>query len=148
MKNLIALILILSSIIIIVKKRVDFYNKWDNVQAKTVNTVKVSNNTNLITYEYQVNSKMYQGTLKLNDEKEIPENLKIYFNKQNPELSVEKLPINYEDYLLTGICLIGGIYLYLFNCESCEIKNEQPSIFNLLENIPSMKIIKVSRMYD
>lgn len=130
MKNIIAIVIITSSIIVYFNKQFQLYTSWKKVPAEIISIKKILNkkNINEIRYKYKVNKIEYEGTFREINNKTIPKKLLVYYHWLNPELSIRHIPINLENILLLLISIIGGLYLYFLSCESCEIPKINNSI--------------------
>lgn len=147
MKNIFAIIIIISSLIILLNKKIALRNSWKKTNAILVETRKVLDKKNMgeIRYKYNIGKNEYEGSqmMEINDEfnKYSDENnkIKVYYHKINPEISVRNIPsITTEDYLLAGIGIIGGLYLYLFSCENCVCEVNYNK-----NNLPQVKLSNV-----
>jgi len=136
MKNILAIVIIVSALIIILNKKLAIYSSWVKVPAEITELKKVLDNKNIgnIRYKYKIKNKEYEGNQMMKIDKEFnklitSENKKmnVYYHRLNPELSIRFIPMNYEDYILGSICLFGGLYLYLFSCENCVCPNVSSS---------------------
>lgn len=137
MKNIIAIVIIISSIILLLNKRLGIFSSWVKINAKIIGVNNL--NKNRLDYEYIINSEKFDGYLidtPDNIKNILKNNLIVYYHKINPELSIRNIPLNIDDYILFMVSIIGGLYLYLFSCESCEVPK--------LNSIISERIIKPS----
>lgn len=116
MKNIIAIVIIISSLAVFFSKKLELYSSWKKVTARIISIKKLLNNKR-ITYSYKVNNIEYQGSYIQKINNDIPKNLIVYYHWLNPELSIRNIPLNMEDVLLLIISVIGGLYLYFYSCE-------------------------------
>lgn len=125
MKNIIAIVIVISSLSIFLSKKLELYSSWKKTSARIISINKILNDNNKteVRYNYKVNNINYEGLFIINNKTDIKENekLPIYYHWLNPELSVKNIPTNFEDILLVLISLIGGLYLYFYSCENCEV---------------------------
>jgi hypothetical protein len=138
MKNIFAIVVIISSLILLLNKRLAIFTSWVKTEANIIGLNNI--NKTRVDYEYNVDGEKYDGYLIVkSDEVEsvLNNSLSIYYHRVNPELSIKNIPVNMEDYLLGLISIFGGLYLYLFSCESCEVPK--------LNSINTIPIVKPSR---
>lgn len=128
MKNIIAISIVISSIVFLLNKYMNFYSSWKKTVGEIIEIKQILNKKNLgeIRYQYQVNEKLYDGLIitDINKSKDFKNSkIPIYYHKINPELSFKNVPksLNLENYILILLSLVGGLYLYFYSCESCEI---------------------------
>ena len=124
MKNIIAIVIVISSLAIFLSKKLELYSSWRKVSANIISIKKILNGKNIseVRYVYKIGEKEYEGFFTVKDKLDVKENekLSIYYHWLNPELSVRGIPTNYEDILLLIISIIGGLYLYFYSCEKCD----------------------------
>jgi len=127
MKNILAIILILSSVVMFVSKQYNIYTKWERTVGRVVDVKPFSETEQLIKYEYSFSdlNEIKNGVLKEEKDKhKIGDDMNIVYNKDNIEISLVNVPFQVEDYLMMGVSLIGGLYLYFYSCEECECPNQ------------------------
>lgn len=128
MKNILAIILILSSVIMFVSKQYNIYTKWERTVGRVVDVKPFSETEQLIKYEYSFSdlNEIKNGVLKEEKDKhKIGDDMNIVYNKDNIEISLVNVPFQIEDYLMMGVSLIGGLYLYFYSCEECECPSDK-----------------------
>lgn len=146
MKNIFAIIIVISSLIILLMKKISLRKAWKKTTAEVIETKKIlKNKKGQILYKYKVDKSDYSGSeLRDLDESfdkisEKNNKITIYYNVNNPEISVRNIPkITNEDYLLGGIGIVGGLYLYLYSCENCVCEVNYTK-----DNLPQVKLSNV-----
>lgn len=118
----IALGIILISISLIVLKRIFILLTWRRMKSNIVGIKKVEDGRSQILYSYEVNKKRYTGVIMENEINENDKEIMIFVHKLNPHLSIREIPLYMEDYVFIILGLLGGIYLYLYDCECLSVE--------------------------
>ena len=145
MKNILAIVLVLSSIIMFISKQYKIFILWKKITS-IITDIKEIDNEQIISYKYKLYDLEYTGIFKdeIDNNRKIGDNIEIVYNKNNFELSLRKIPFQYEDYLMLLITVAGGLYLYFYSCENCEC--EMPS--DTINSLVSEKVRSSTRNYE
>lgn len=141
MKNIIAIVLVISALSIFISKKLDIYSSWKKVKATVTEINKLMSKSNVgeVKYEYKIGKKTYNGSVYLHNQKDLDKILQnkdktmnVYYHWLNHELSIVNIPTNLEDILLVIISVIGSLYLYFYSCENCQVVTTVPNSVKVL----------------
>ena len=130
------MVLVLSSIIMFIHKQYKIYTHWEKTSGIITNVKIVDAMEQIVFYKYILYNLEYEGVYKQNFDKKtnIGNKIDLVYNKNNFELSLRKIPFQYEDYLMLLISVAGGLYLYFYSCENCDCESPSETPLSIVSN--------------
>lgn len=143
MKNIFAIVIIVSALVMLLNKRLAIFSSWKKVKARVIESENMSiNDKKKVSYLYNVDGTDYEGYFVIEKNGKLMNELNVYYHRLNPGLSVINIPLNLEDYLLGLVAVIGGLYLYLFSCESCECNGSVLLEISKIKTVPVLSRLR------
>ena len=149
MKNIFAIVVIISALVMLLNKRLAIFTSWKKINAKIIGSERMSTVTDRkkINYLYNIDGDDHEGYFVMDNDKPVMKEIYVYYHILNPGLSVISIPLNLEDYLLGLVAIVGGLYLYFFSCENCECDVE-PRGMVIISKIKSIPVVSKTRQFD
>lgn len=137
MKEQFTMVFVIISILLFINKRLGIVSSWKKTTGTVISNNKLLiNNLYEVKYLYKDNNIDYHGNFYTKKKMDLKK-IKIYYNKNNPSLSVKEIPFNMEDYLLIISALFGIFYLYIYSCELCD-SPQVPLVRTITNTMPKM----------
>lgn len=126
-------------------KQYKIYVLWQSTKG-VVTDIKLVDLEQVVSYKYTLYGLEYDGVFKQNIDKSliVGNEIDLVYNKNNFELSLRKIPFQYEDYLMMLITIAGGLYLYFYSCENCECEIDSET----MNSLTSQKVTSTKRTFE